>query len=58
MYMTMALGNTMVSANMQKLQMKVLMVLAVVNIILNYSLISYFDCPALPWSGYNAVADA
>ncbi len=41
-YMTMALGNTMVTANLQRLQMKVLMAMAVVNIVLNYFLILNF----------------
>ncbi len=50
MYLTMALGNTMISANMQKLQMKLVMLLAVrehhpeLHLRFPTSII-----PALPW---------
>jgi O-antigen/teichoic acid export membrane protein len=41
-YITMALGNTMVTADLQRLQMKVVIAIAAINIALNYVLITAF----------------
>jgi O-antigen/teichoic acid export membrane protein len=42
MYLTIILGNTMISANLQKLQMNLVILTAIVNVVLNLIVISFY----------------